>query len=370
MMLLSLPFIQEHFQIVEEKPLFGAVVEPEKPDLSIENWFSGEFQEEYQPYYEYQIGFRPFFIRLKNQLHFWLFNKSTTYAVVGKENQLYSWDYYNVYRGNNFLGEDSIRAKVDNLVMLRDSLEVLEKPLLCVIAPNKVRSRPQYLPDHYDKRPGENSNYLSMVDELEANGLHYLDLNQWFVEIDRIVPHTLYANTSTHWSGYGMSLGYARMIERLEEMSGKDLINMNWSGIEVIDSSFGSDRDMSDLMNLLFPIQTEKLAFPQFELDNQGDAEPVKALVIGDSFFWNLYAFDEMKKIFHEDTRLWYYNKTQMDLDQTRISVSELSAHEAVQNADFVIILGTDANMNAFPYGFPEKFLNEASDSARITHPD
>ncbi|MDZ7848084.1 MAG: hypothetical protein U5L96_15760 [Owenweeksia sp.] len=37
------------------------------------------------------------------------------------------------------------------------------KPLLCVIAPNKVRYMPENLPENYVKEPGDTSNYSRAV---------------------------------------------------------------------------------------------------------------------------------------------------------------------------------------------------------------
>ncbi|MDZ7848083.1 MAG: hypothetical protein U5L96_15755 [Owenweeksia sp.] len=158
-----------------------------------------------------------------------------------------------------------------------------------------------------------------------------------------------------------MNLGVAWMIDTLEALGGKNLLNVRaeW---RLRDSTLPtSDRDMAELMNLLYPVPSEPLAFPDFDLSGQEGAQPANILIIGDSFFWNYYAFEIRHQLFHPSTRFWYYNNTQRDLYGQETPVSELSAHEAVRNADYVVILATEANLHMFPYSFPEKFLEEST---------
>lgn len=357
--LLCVPLVQQLTKVVEVEPLSGAYNLPDTVPLTGETWFEGEFQGKYSPYYEYVFGFRPVFVRLRNQLHFWLYHESTNTVVPGEDDQLFAWGYWADFRGFNRLAKDSLEVKMKHLAMLQDSLQKMNKPMLLVIAPNKVRYMPEHLPRHFEKEAGEESNYAYTLDLLKKYELPVLDLNGLFLKMKDTVSFPLFANTSTHWSGYGMNLGMKYMIDTLEKMSGDDLKNIRFSGWALRDSSLSSDRDMGELMNLLFPYDTEPLAFPQWNLQGQDSAQKTNVLLIGDSFFWNYYAWGEMFEIFDMKTRFWYYNNTQMDLEQASTPVEELSAREAIKNADYVVILATEANLHLFPYGFPEKYLSE-----------
>src|SRR5690554_7205128 len=74
--LLTLPMLQQTTGFFEPEPLKGDFVVLEKPTLTSENWWSGEFQEEYEGYMNQNIGFRPFFVRTYNQMQFSLFNQA------------------------------------------------------------------------------------------------------------------------------------------------------------------------------------------------------------------------------------------------------------------------------------------------------
>ena len=65
---LFIPLIQKEFTFFKEKPLKGVFTLAEKPDSMLENWFSGEYQLKYEKYFNDSLGFRPFFVRINNQI--------------------------------------------------------------------------------------------------------------------------------------------------------------------------------------------------------------------------------------------------------------------------------------------------------------
>lgn len=359
---LALPIVQMHWRFASERELFGAYTKTNPPVFSANAWWSGAYQDQASKFFEENFGFRTSLIRLRNQLHYWLYHESTTYVVPGINQQLYSWDYWSSYRGFNHLGEDSLRKSISQLAILSDSLEQMNKTFLCVIAPNKVRYMPENMPLNYEREPGDENNYKTSVELLHEYNIPVLDLNARFLELKDTVKYPLFANTSTHWSGYAMHLGLGWMIDSLERRSGMNLVNLDYNNWKLRDTAISSDHDMLDLMNLFWDLPIDSLAFPNYKLDTANRAKPAKVLLIGDSFFWNFYAFEVRHQIFDKSSRFWYYNNTERDLHGNERPVSELSAHEAVRNADFIVILATEANMHVFPYGFPEKFLRESED--------
>lgn len=354
-----LPLTYQVYPWFEEKPLNGAIEEPPKPQLSSKSWWEGSFQQGYSAYYEYQVGLRPFLIRLRNQLYYWMYDQSTTYVVPGKSDQFFSWDYWAAYRGLDFVGVDTISARVERIAALRQRLNLVGKELLVVIAPNKVRYMPELLPERLDKLPGKETNYRFYRHRLKRAEVPLLDFNDCFIQAKDTVLKPLFANTSIHWSGYGMHLAISKIIDTLEVLGQRNHINMRYADWVMADSAISSDRDMVDLMNLLLPPSTEPLAFPDYNLDTLDTATPVKMLLVGDSFFWNFYSFPVRHQIFAPESRFWYYNNTQMDLAGNRTPVDSLSATRAVSGVDYVIILATESNLDRFPYGFPGDYLEE-----------
>lgn len=343
---------------VEIKPLKGAFIEPEKPMLTVEQWFSGKFQSAFEQHFEHNIGFRPMLIRLHNQYLYSLYHTSKTYVVVGQENQLYAYDYYMAFSGETFIGRDSIRAEYQRLVHLQDSIN---KPLLFVIAPNKVRLLSEYLPENYSREERDSVNYPVWLEFLQEGKIEYLDFNDIFRELGGNNQKQFFPNTGTHWNSYGMYVAQQYMLNRLEAMTGDTLVEIQWDQLERRDSVLDSDRDLVESLNLMYPPSTESQVYPNFTIAQTGRKKP-KALIVGDSFFWNFYGLEPyFQQIWDKDSRFWYYNNTEMDMHQARIPVPELNVHKTLETKDYLIIMATEANLHKVPYGFPQKYFSETA---------
>jgi hypothetical protein len=84
--ILFIPFLQSVLHFSDVKPLQGAVVLSEDTVFSFKDWFSGHFQEKKEKYINDNFGYRNIFVRLNNQLAFWMFNKAKAKNVrVGKD---------------------------------------------------------------------------------------------------------------------------------------------------------------------------------------------------------------------------------------------------------------------------------------------
>jgi hypothetical protein len=357
-LLLALPMILKLTRFVEIKPLQGSFIEPEEPVFSAEEWFSGSFQTAFEKDFEYHVSFRPLLIRLHNQYLYSLYNTSKTYVVVGQNKQLFAYDYYMAFSGETFVGRDSIRSEYQRLLHLQDSLD---KPLLFVIAPNKVRLLAQYLPAGMNTDIRDSVNYPVWLEFLKRGEIAFLDFNALFKELGGEDQTQFFPNTGTHWNSYGMYIAHQYILRKLASMSGDSLIDIHWSGVAPKDSVIDSDRDLVESLNLLYPPPTQAQLYPDFTIEKEGRRKP-KALIVGDSFFWNFYGLEPyFGELWDEGSRFWYYNNTEMDMHQARILVPELNAHQTLETKDYLIILATEANLHKVPYGFPQKYFKEDS---------
>src|SRR5690554_2202053 len=91
------------------KPLKGAVEKSELPELNCNTWFDGSFQESLEKFVNDNIGFRPWFVRIHNQIQYSFFDKAHAHGVInGKDNYLYELNYIKAYNGQDFLGHTKI----------------------------------------------------------------------------------------------------------------------------------------------------------------------------------------------------------------------------------------------------------------------
>ncbi|MFY7669143.1 MAG: hypothetical protein ACOVQG_10385, partial [Crocinitomicaceae bacterium] len=156
---LSIPFIQFLTHFANEKALKGAIVEPMKPELNWDSLQNCAFQEKFEEYYNEKFGFRPSFIRLNNQLKYWMFNKvQANGVVIGKNGYLFEYNYIKSYYGLDYIGRDGIAENVERLTYIQRKLKEMNKTLIVVLAPGKGSYFPEYFPDSCKRKKGQ-TNY-------------------------------------------------------------------------------------------------------------------------------------------------------------------------------------------------------------------
>lgn len=369
LLFLFAPLIQKKFAIIRDYPLYGSFYPPQTPKFSLYNWRTGTYQEKKAIYFDYYLGLRNDFIRIQNQYLFSLFRKSTSYASVGANQQLFAFDYYDTYRGTDFLGTDSIQKLYNNLLLLKQKLDNLNKPLLFVIAPNKVRVYKNYIPSDRINEPGIQTNYATWRTLLAEGKIPYIDFNEYFIQVEDTGKYHVYPNTGIHWNSYGMHLALDTMTQRLEALNiTRPLLKFNWLNVEMKDSLIDGNRDLVDGLNLAFYLPTKPQPYPNVRLEGSGWGALPRTLIVGDSFFWNFYALgDVFNEVWHPDSRFWYYNNTQKDMAQgSKDSVVNLNAHDMINHLDYVLLMATESNLDIFPYGFVEKFLKEEEQDSAL----
>lgn len=357
--LLSFPLLQQTWKPIEVAPLSGAYNLPDTVPLNTRNWFSGEFQDKYSPFYEYSIGFRPSFVRLKNQLYYWTYNRSTSYVSIGKEDQLFAWNYWAPYWGMDLADKDSVDLRIANIVRLKNELDSMGVPLLVVIGANKVRYMPEFLADDLIKEERLPNNYHSYLPALQEAGLQVVDFNAIFSELKSEAGRGMFPNTGTHWSAYGMGLCLDSIVSFADRNQNDTIRNVKVYGFSEKDSVVDSDLDLSNDLNLWFPIKRQSNLFAKTMVSKKG--RKAKLFVIGDSFYWNLYQLDEFYELVDSSSHYWYYNNTDIAFDGARHPVEDYNPIELAARADAVILLATEANLNTFPFDFPKEFFQYKS---------
>ncbi|MEI8204561.1 MAG: hypothetical protein WCH34_16180, partial [Bacteroidota bacterium] len=181
LLMLFIPLIQVKFGIYKVKPLFGAITLAADTTFNFKGWFSGGYQEQKEKFRNENFGFRSILVRLNNQISYNLFNKAKANGVIiGKDNYLYEENYIKAYFGTDFIGEDSIKHRMNRLKSINDSLFKLNKNILLVYAAGKGGFYPEYIPNRYGKVRGK-TNFDYHIKYSKQLGLNYIDFNSYFI---------------------------------------------------------------------------------------------------------------------------------------------------------------------------------------------
>jgi len=338
-------------------PLKGAVKKVEKPTLTIKSWLSGDYQMKQEDYINNNFGFRTSFVRLHNQLDYWLFGKVNAKSVlIGKEGYLYELSYIYEYLGRNFLGKDVINSKVATLKSVSDSLSVRGIDLVILFAAGKASYFPEFFPDSLQSKSKTISNFDYFTDAIDSAGILNIDFNTWFVDIKDTISYPLFTKGGIHWNKYGEYLVIDSLIKYVEKLRGVILPHFNVDDFIITSMPRYRDNDIGDGMNLIFPYSTSTLAYPEISIDKSYPFDTIKAMVVADSYYWEMYNEGLSKDVFNNG-QFWYYNKKiySQEPGWATLPVGETDVRAEVEKNDIVFILQTEATLYRFGFGFVEK---------------
>lgn len=345
-------------------PLKGAVILPDPPKFQISKWFTGDFQEGFEKYFNDNIGFRPWMVRLRNQISWTLFDKAYAAGVIrGKENYLFELNYIKAYNGDDFIGTDSITLKSTQILLLNEKLAEQGKKLIVAIAPGKGTFYPEYFPEDLAAIPAETTNYKEYVKEFNRLQVPFLDFNQWFLDMKETAGCSLYPKYGIHWSYYGMLLATDSLIHRIENLISGDLPDIQIGDIQLSKNLDRMDYDIADGMNLIFQLSTTPMCYPAYEWEDETGKQKPKVLVIGDSFYWSMFNIGLWTKSFSPGG-FWFYNRQVYPESFTENQFTENTDRKKVmEETDVFILLVTEANLPRFPWGFVTTALNDLDPS-------
>lgn len=359
LLVLFLPTIQNHFTFIKLYKLAGNDTVYNDTTLTCATYFSGDFQKKADKKLASDFGFRSLLIKINNQFNFSLFHKVNAKGViVGKDNYLFETTYINAYLGKDFMGEDSINDYLMKFKKISDKFQKLNKNLILVIAPSKPSYFREFLPDDFESIKNKN-NYESIIEGIKKYKINCIDFSNWFTKTKYISKYPLYPKHANHWSMYGSYLAADSIIKYIETEQKINLPNLFLKNV-IIEQPKNEDKDIEYGINLLFKLKSYDLATPEITIeDTIGKIKP-DVLVIGDSFYWNIYNLG-ISNCFNKSS-FWYYNKVVYpDSYKQQLMVSDLDFDDEIKKHEVIIILATESNIKSFGWGFmenAEKYLN------------
>jgi hypothetical protein len=352
--LLAMPAVQFRFNLFVEKPLNGAFELTKKPQFSKEKWDSGEYQGQVETYLKDNTGFRNFLVRLQNQVDFSLFRQANAEgAVVGKNKQLYEYDYIRSWLALDYPGESFVEKKLRRTKYVQEYLKREENiDLVVVFEPGKASFYPEYLPAAYTAikaGPSTYDLYLQKARELEID---FIDLHHYFLQLKEKCEYPLFPRYGTHWSVYGMQFAADSLLRLIEERRNLSLTNVRVDSVKVSSAPWDTDDDVLRTMNLLFPLKGEKLAYPVFSFDTLNPGDKPMVLVVADSYYWNIFNTRIPKHIFANEA-FWYFNSlVYPDHYFKPTYTSDLNTREEAEKQEVIFLMITERFLHKFDWTF------------------
>ncbi len=360
LLVLIAPIAEQCTNFIHTLKLPGSFVIASEPEFSFEDWWEGKFQKDKSKSLNDQVGFRPDFIRINNQIDYTLFNKiHTSYGILGKNKTLWDDAYIDAYMGYVFLGHDSILRKAYKLKKIQDTLQKLGKTLVLVHAPNKAFFYPEYLPEKRTNKKRYPNNLETYTKIADSIGINQIDFNAWFMKLKKTSKEILYTRQGIHWSIFGAALGADSLIKYFEHIRDEPMQHIAWHTIDHSTTPRYGDDDLGAGLNLISPICVENMAYPQIIYPKSDSAHKPKIIFIGDSFLGQFVYLGIMNNIYRE-WNIWYYFKSICNNqntfgDNNAKKIKEINWKVEILKSDCIVLLYTAFNLPHLGDGFIEQ---------------
>lgn len=347
--ILVLPEFQNLTNVFPQKQLSGYFQNSNKPELDSKTWLNGEYQKSYDTYFNDNIGFRSFFVRVFNQVNYSFYKEtSTNDVIVGEDKYLYSINNIEQYYGLDTIRKDILIWRAIQLERITDSLKAMGIDLILVIAPSKSGYIPEYIPKGFDlKNMVNKSNYKIFTDNLKDKRVDLLDLTKWFQANKERTKYNLFSNTGIHWSQYGVCQSADTILKYSQSLKNRNMPRLVYDTILLSNKLQGQDEDIETSMNLLLNIKDIPMPYPKISFDISLVTTKTKFLCIGDSYFWDFFTLDILKNGFGGG-EFWYYFNEVHSMAYAKNKVKDVDKSKFLdefKRNDIILLLANDANL-------------------------
>jgi len=349
--------LQQHVNFPRLKQLKGAYTETPYPQFSWEAWFNGDWQDKFEKYQKDHLGYRPNLTRVHHQIHYSLFDEIFHNDIhFGKNKNLMGGEYLEAYRGENFIGDSTIRARAHTLGILNKKLADSNKLFLVILAPDKAYSRPQdfNLPPEAVKP----NNSESWKKALKKEDIPFIDFRNHFANLEDTSTYPLFPKTGIHWSIWGMHYARDSIAGFIAARSNIPMPRRVLDGVRWSTDYPAIETDMEDALNLWLELPKEELAYPQYHME--GASSKPKVLIISDSFFYEIYSSGLANQYF-EAPFFWYYNLRALKYDwmEAPANPNHYKMDSIIKAHDIILMMSASSNLKDFPWAFDTRIKKE-----------
>ena len=357
----ALSFVQGQWHPFKLKPLAGVTFATEKPELTLKNFASGQYQSQAEQYSRENFGFREWHIKLYNQLNYSLFNQTTCHFIVpGKDGWLFYTEAFNDYYGIEPIHQyktyerarEWARKNVRMMNKLRNVLQEYGVEFLCFMAPNKAEVYPEYLPYH-QPAPADAIHTAAYYDSLmTAIGFPHVEMTQWYQGVKDTASFLLFPKRDTHWR-YSAVYGYDSLFSYMNSLNDFGIPDIHIDRLVKLDTMYPENDEKT--LNLIFPIGHDS---PKYRADiSVNPGHKPKVLFVGDSFVWDLETYMPWRE-FLDYVEIWFYNKSAfLGFEKEKHPIGEINRLRSILNADYVVWYSSGYQWGLCSYDFVEDAL-------------
>lgn len=281
-----LGYLADTYKLPYDVPLKGFTDSAEKPELTWDNYISGEYQGNYTSWFDTELKPRGVLTKTYASIRHDLFNQGT--QIIGKNNDLFESHYINcelcIDGGADFsLPENRARMEsfVQKLETLQKQLSKHGKKLYIYVVADKTAFYKDNIPAKYFGLSNESSvpAIKYFLELLEQSSVPYLDS----YEIGQVLEYPTYYTTSTHWSKPFEQKVSQRVLDDLIQLTNKSYRPLLLGEMQTSSDPYWRDSDLHNLLNVW---NQPDITYYEYAMDSDypDSYDPLKVLIHGTSF--------------------------------------------------------------------------------------
>lgn len=342
---LWLPTTNKMFGFFPAWTLNGSYETLQEPVFVWGDWFNGEFQKNFEPWFNEQIAGREYLIRFRNQYYFSVFNMAMANGVTpAKDGVLLDVGYVDAFYGKDFAGEEFLTDRLRKWQRIERGLDSIGVKAFMTLAPGKGSFFEEQFTDFLKDKHRPTTNYKFIKSWGDENGLRVLDLKSVYHTWNDTSRYPLFPKGGIHWSEYGAAHICDTLRGYIQTVTGKPLQEF-WFDIELSDTARGADSDIADGMNLLFTPKEEKLAYPVRYFGEDPAIAPTNFLVIADSYYYMLMHSGFGNRVANYGGFWFYFEDAQPHGQFSSNNVEELDILAEIKKQDVIMLMMTEPQM-------------------------
>jgi len=298
-----------------DEQLNGTVVPAPRPHLTLPSWLSGDFQPQFEHWFNQNFAGRAFFVHLNNQIGYSLFNRSYTRnppIVIGKDGQLFEAAYlYETTGVTPPVQQSELEDTARQIAQVQERLKRRGIGFVLMLTPTKSTVYPEYMPYGFRALPTPlvRSNDL-LLPLLQRYRVNYIDGPQLLLTAKATSPYPLFCRGGTHYNYLGAFYEARALAAKIAEVTGRQVPDLVCESVTVDKHPIPPDDDLAQLLNLFAPPLGYPVPHPKLRRGpGPNDLSGTKISVVGGSFDWT--PLDELydSGIFHRIDFYFYYRQ-------------------------------------------------------------
>lgn len=359
---ITLPHLQGRLFKLRAYPVGGYEKKVPCPELSLNAFLEGTYQEDLSKYINQYIGLRSYFVRTDNQITISLFKqtspKTGSQLVIGKDKFLIETAYVRALNNKYSFDNVAVRKSAEQLQKIQNYLKSKNKALLLIIAPSKAELYKERIPNEFlDKEiPAALTQTVALKNHLNELNVNFVDGPTIFNKLKNELNFPVFPNTGAHWSYYSACLMLQTIIANVEKQLTTKMLELDCGEASNIRGPMGTDKDLLNLINIWWPrdFMTDN-HYSLSKVNEPANFTRPRMLIVGDSFVWQLLKYSDKYNLFSQRDYFYYFNANHSKrgiIPNGKIDLEKLDWKRIFSEKDVVLIEINEIYISTLGFGF------------------